>query len=92
MSHSHLKLPPVLDATSSGDLVGRLRSLRGGSVVLDASDVDRVGALGLQVLLSAQKTWAADGASFEIHDPSIAFRGALALSGGAPLLSESLKP
>lgn len=85
-----LKLPAVLDVTSAGDLTGQLKSLRGAPLVLDASAVERVGGLGLQVLLSARVTWAADGESLAVAAPSDAFRDALALCGARPFdLSES---
>jgi chemotaxis protein CheX len=81
---AQLKLPACLDVTSAADLTTRLRSLRGAPVVLDASAVERVGGLGLQVLLSARLTWAADGGAFAVAAPSNAFQDALALSGVRP--------
>ena len=43
------------------------------ALALDASGVDRLGGLCLQVLLSARKTWAADGQPFTVRAASDAF-------------------
>ncbi|HEY3695383.1 STAS domain-containing protein [Phenylobacterium sp.] len=87
-----LKLPAVLDVTCAGALTSQLKDLRGAPLVLDASAVERVGGLGLQVLLSARVTWAADGEPLAVAAPSAAFQDALALSGARPFdLSESLE-
>lgn len=79
-----LKLPANLDVTSAAELTTQLKSLRGAPLVLDASAVERVGGLGLQVLLSARLTWAADGETLVVTAPSDAFQDALALSGARP--------
>ena len=87
---AELKLPTVLDVTCVNELVGQLKQLRGAPLVLDASAVERVSGLGLQVLLSARLTWAADGAALAVNAPSPAFQDALALSGARPFeLSQS---
>ena len=56
-----VKLPTVLDIQQAEPLRAQLLALRGGPVTLDASEVERLGALCLQVLISAQQTWARDG-------------------------------
>ena len=56
-----LNLPAVLDLRSAEPLKAELMALRGNAVSLDASAVERVGGLGVQLLLSAIKTWKADG-------------------------------
>lgn len=56
-----IALPAVLDLRAVEPLKAALMEQRGQSVALDASAVERLGGLGLQVLLSALKTWQADG-------------------------------
>ena len=52
------------------DLNAALLALRGHPVVLDASAVQRLGGLCLQILLSARKTWAADGVNLSLGSVS----------------------
>ena len=66
-------LPAVLDVHAAGSLKTELLALRGRSVALDASGVERLGGLSLQVLLSAARTWAADGQDFAVAPASAAF-------------------
>jgi len=80
-----LTLGDSLDMTAAGPLHKELLGRRGKPVTLDASQVRRVGGQCLQVLLSAQATWAADGADFQIVDPSPEFSDGLALMGAAHL-------
>lgn len=68
-----IRLPAVMDLRSAGPLARDLLALRGQPVVLDASGVERVGGLGLQVLLSARRTWRADGLELRVNHPSEAF-------------------
>jgi chemotaxis protein CheX len=78
-----------LDMNAAGPLTASLRAARGGPVALDASAVRRIGGQCLQVLLSAQATWDADGAPFEIVSPSAEFAEGVALMGAAHLASAS---
>lgn len=66
-------LPAVLDIQQAAPLREELLALRGQAVVVDGSAVDRLGALCLQVLISAQQTWARDGLSLVIDQVSDAF-------------------
>jgi chemotaxis protein CheX len=66
-------LPAVLDIQQAGPLREQLLALRGQSVVVDGSLVERLGALCLQVLISAQQTWARDGLDLVIDQASEAF-------------------
>ena len=61
-----LILSDVLDLNAAEPLKAELLALRGHPVVLDASAVQRLGGLGLQVLLAARKTWAADGLNLRL--------------------------
>lgn len=82
-----LKLRPVLDLTGAGPLRAELLDLRGSPVSVDATDVDRLGALCLQVLLSAKATWEHDGLPFTLAGTSSAFDEALATLGATVALS-----
>ena len=66
-------LPETLDLKAAGPLRGVLMQARGAALELDASGVQRLGGLCLQVLLSAEATWATDGHSFVISAASPAF-------------------
>jgi chemotaxis protein CheX len=78
---SPLVLEPVLDLKAAAPLQAALLSRRGQALDLDASSVQRLGGLCLQVLLSAQKTWAEDAAPFAIGPGSPAFSEAVRLFG-----------
>ena len=66
-------LPQILDLRAAAPLARELLALRGMPVALDASRVERLGALCLQALLSAQMMWRADGAPLTLINPSPAF-------------------
>ena len=66
-------LPAVLDIQQAARLREQMLALRGQPVVVDGSLVERLGALCLQVLISAQQTWAGDGVSMVIDQASEAF-------------------
>ncbi len=76
-----LQLPQHLDLTVCEDLSAQLMSLRHTDVQISAVHVGFVGALPLQLLLSAQRQWRADGAAFSVTDPSDAFREGTELLG-----------
>jgi len=79
-----LRLGQVLDLNAAGPLAHEFIALRGRSLDVDASAVERLGAQCLQVLLSARRTWDADGAAFAVVSPSNEFTSTLALLG-API-------
>ena len=81
-----LSLAPVLDLSAAAPLRILLLAHRGQDVELDASAVSRVGGQCLQVLLSAQRTWQADGRSFRLNNASDACRDALATTQAGRLL------
>jgi chemotaxis protein CheX len=76
-----LRLPQAMDVSSVGPLVKDLLALRGRPIRLDASQVEKLGGLGLQTLLSARLTWRADKLGFTVVDPSAAFTADCALLG-----------
>jgi len=76
-----LVLPSVLDLKAAGPLRSAILERRGQPLCLDASAVQRLGGLCLQVLISAARTWEDDERSFEITARSEAFAEALGLFG-----------
>lgn len=84
-----LHLPEVLDLKAAAPLQADLLAVQGSLVELDASGVQRLGGLCLQVLLAAQQSWAEDGKSLRVINPSTDFTDGLALFGAASLNAES---
>jgi len=80
-----LMLPSVLDLKAVGGLHADLLAVRGRPLTLDASQVSRLGGLGLQVLLAARTTWAEDAQPFALINPSDDLAGALELFGAPDL-------
>lgn len=81
-----IELPAQLGLTAAGALRDRLLAVAGRPVALDASRVEHLGGLCLQVLLSARLTWATAGAPLSLTDASPAFDEAWSLFG-APALA-----
>ena len=76
-----MTLAPVLDITAAAALHAELLARRGAPLGLDASDVRRLGGQCLQLLVSARKTWDADGLALTFTATSPAFDRDLALLG-----------
>jgi chemotaxis protein CheX len=76
-----LQLPEVLDVTFAGPLAESLLALRGSTLAIDATQVQRVGAQCVQVIMSAVSTWRADEVALSVVEPSQEFRDALSLLG-----------
>lgn len=72
-----IELVQTLDLTAAKPLKDALQAVRGGAVTVNAGNVDRLGGQCLQVLLSAAKTWGAEGHGFEITEPSEKFTSGL---------------
>jgi chemotaxis protein CheX len=68
-----VQLPEVLDLNAVEALVTEFLSHRGNELAVDASQVQRMTGQGLQVLLSAGRTWREDGQTIRIVEPSEAF-------------------
>ena len=68
-----LLLPEVLDLTAAAPLAQSFLSRRGTELSVDASQVRRVGAQCLQVILAAAATWKADGMRFGLEKPTEEF-------------------
>lgn len=88
---SSFQLTETLDLKAAAPLRSELLKLRHQPLNIDASRVQRLGGLCLQVLLSAQATWAADGADFTFISPSTAFQEAISLFGAVDLQPSDLQ-
>jgi chemotaxis protein CheX len=74
-------LPESLDLTQAGELARTLVGARGADIVVDASQVGRIGTQCVQVLLAAALSWPGEGFRFQLVHPSDAFSEALRLLG-----------
>jgi chemotaxis protein CheX len=83
-----MKLPPVLDIGAAAPLRSQLMERRGQPLELDASAVERLGGLCLQVLIAARNLWSLDGVKFAILDPSPAFAEGVDLSAAFDLAAQ----
>ena len=83
-----MKLPTVLDLSAAASLRTALTAARGAPLEIDGGDVDRLGGLCLQVLLSAKATWAADGYDLRIVNPSAAMSEAVRLMAASELCEQ----
>jgi chemotaxis protein CheX len=76
-----LALSPVLDLNEASVLHGKLMSMRGKDIVIDASAVERVGVQCVQVLVAGAAAWQADKKSFLVEKASDAFEKTMQLIG-----------
>ncbi|MGD1015452.1 MAG: STAS domain-containing protein [Roseiarcus sp.] len=60
------RLPQCLDLPAARPLAQALLERRGKPIVVDGSSVHQLGAQCVQVLLSAKRTWSADGVALSI--------------------------
>lgn len=65
-----LKLEKVLDLNEATALHGKLMALRGGNLLIDGSAVERAGALCIQVIMAAAKTWEEEKHNFNFSKVS----------------------
>jgi len=84
-----VRLPDVMDLKAAAPLRDQLLAARGQPIKLDASHVQRIGGLCLQVLLSARQSWDEDKLPLQIVDPSPEFTDGIALFGAAALIDNS---
>lgn len=80
-----MQLPPILDLAAARPLQAQLLAARGAALDLDASSVERVGAVCLQVLLAAHAQWKRDGHGFAVTSASPAFEDAMRLASASAL-------
>ncbi|MDR6815851.1 chemotaxis protein CheX [Neorhizobium sp. 2083] len=76
-----VKLAAVLDLNEASNLHGKLVSMRGSDIVIDASGVERVGVQCAQVLVAGVKAWEDDKKSFLVEKASDAFQKTMQLIG-----------
>ncbi|MGG6896320.1 MULTISPECIES: STAS domain-containing protein [Rhizobium] len=76
-----ISLAAVLDLNEASTLRGKLMGMRGSNVVIDASGVERIGALCMQVIMAAAKTWDEDKLSFTFSKVSDAFQKTMQMIG-----------
>ena len=81
MPTASLTLPLVLDLKAAEPLKASLLEHRGEDLRIDASDVERLGALCLQLLVAARRAWFEDGHAFDVEPRSDAFNQAITLFG-----------
>ena len=76
-----LSLDSVLDLNAATGLHTKLLALRGSDLAIDGSAVERAGALCLQVLMSAARTWEEDKHALTFSQMSDALVKTMQLSG-----------
>ncbi len=86
-----INLPEILDLKAATALQADLLRCRGEDLVLDASDVRRLGGQCLQILLAARQTWLTHGHTFRVSNASEAFQQNLKIFG-ADLPGEDQRP
>jgi chemotaxis protein CheX len=86
MTDRMLLLPEIMDLNAARPLLTALLERGDASLLLDGSAVRRIGGLCLQILLSAHRTCVAAKRAFELDNPSLELREALALFGARSLL------
>ncbi|HVZ04408.1 STAS domain-containing protein [Hyphomicrobium sp.] len=78
---SHVVLPDSLDSSAAASVKDMLLAERGNAIVVDASEVRRVGVQSLQVLVAAARTWTSEGHSYRLTNASTELLEAVALIG-----------
>lgn len=63
-------LPDLLDISTAAAVRQMFLDHRGSDLALDASSVRKVSAVGMQVVISALRTWQSDGHVLRIDAPS----------------------
>lgn len=74
-------LDAVLDYRAAAPLRDAFLERRGAPVRVDASHVEQMGALCLQVLIAARRAWSHDGVPFDFTARSEAFDASVAAFG-----------
>lgn len=76
-----LSLEKVLDLNEASALHGKLMGLRGSDLAIDGSAVERCGALCVQVLMAASKSWDEEKNTFTFTKVSDALARTMQLIG-----------
>lgn len=77
-----IDLPSVFDMRVLDDMREELMAaLENGDLTVNASSIDRISTLSIQLLLSAGKSASQSGSSFSIQEPSEAFIASVKMLG-----------
>lgn len=76
-----LMLPECLGASAATELKEMLQARRGSTLVIDASQVRRVGVQSLQILVASARTWQSDGQRYRVTNSSSELLDAITLIG-----------
>jgi chemotaxis protein CheX len=79
-----IELPENLDMPAAAQLADAFAKRLGEPLAVDASQVTRLGASCVQVLLAAARTWKAEGDALSLQNPSARFLEDLNLLGLEP--------
>lgn len=71
-----LKLPQTLDVAAVRAVQKDLLDRRGKATTVDASDVERIGGLGVELLIAAQRLWEEDAVALQFTGVPDAMKGA----------------
>lgn len=93
-SKAKIVLPEKLDAAQLSRLFEEISGARGKPLVLDAGALRYVGAQGVQILLSAVKTWKRDGVSLRMTNATKEFSEIVSILGveSSDLAIEEISP
>lgn len=75
------QLPERFDSAAAASVLQSFKQHRGSALTVDGSAVRRVGAQGLQILLSATRTWRSDGHALAVENASVELIDAAQLLG-----------
>lgn len=81
VTSTSFQLPERFDSAAAADVLDGFKSRRGSALIVDASSVRRVGAQAMQILISATRTWQADGHTLTLENPSAELIDAATLLG-----------
>lgn len=87
-----IRLPSRMDKPALPGLMAEILQARGSDLDLVATDVERFGGPGLQLLLSTFRTWREDAAHLRITTPSPYLMVAFERLGFAALPAEPAEP
>jgi len=81
-----LTLPPSLKSEANKELWTKLDGLKGQHVIIDGSEVERLGGECLETLIAARRHWEKSELRFEISNASTDFIKDLEILGARNLL------
>lgn len=79
-----LELPPRLDIKAVGALQAEILAQRGQDLVLDVGKLGHLGAIGVQLIRAAARTWAEDGRRLTCDNASTDLADQMVLMGFTP--------